>query len=333
MTTVYKVPLDIPLIGAVQFGIIDRGTNVVQVRPSTACPLSCIFCSTDAGPRTTARNAEYIVELEHILDWFGRVARTKGRGVEAHIDTVGDPLVYPRIADLVQDLASTSGVETVSLQTHGHLLSESLIDGLAAAGLSRINLSVDALDPQLARELAGTPSYDVERVLDMAKYAIESAKIDLLLAPVWVNPLNTSELDGFVSLAKSLGAGKRCPPLGIQKCERHRFGRKDRRINYLSWYSFYESLRGLGSKHGINLILRPSDFGIRKAGRMRIPYTQGEKLKVTAVGPGWLKGETLAVDWKEERLITVVGTEAPPGEEMFVRLLRVKDNIFVARTV
>jgi len=41
---------DIPLFGCIAFGIIDRGTNVLQVRPISECPLACIFCSTDAGP-------------------------------------------------------------------------------------------------------------------------------------------------------------------------------------------------------------------------------------------------------------------------------------------
>ncbi|MCE4627148.1 MAG: radical SAM protein, partial [Desulfurococcales archaeon] len=40
----------LPLVGTVFIGVIDRGTNVLQVRPTTLCPLNCIFCSVDAGP-------------------------------------------------------------------------------------------------------------------------------------------------------------------------------------------------------------------------------------------------------------------------------------------
>ena len=45
----------IPLIGCIAFGLIDRGTNLIQIRPFTGCPLSCIFCSVDAGPRSRNR--------------------------------------------------------------------------------------------------------------------------------------------------------------------------------------------------------------------------------------------------------------------------------------
>lgn len=331
MATTYRVPPDVPLIGAIPFGLIDRGTNVVQVRSSTACPLNCIFCSTDAGPKSTMRNAEYIVDLDHLLEWFRSVAKMKGKGVEAHIDTVGDPLTYPRISDLVHELASTGGVEVVSIQTHGHLLSERLIDDLGAAGLSRINLSVDALDPELARDLSGTASYSPARVMEMAEYAIKNAGVDILVAPVWVNPINTCELEALIEWAKSLGAGKRWPPLGIQKCERHRFGRKDRRIRYISWYDFYAHLRGLEAKCGTRLILNPNDFGMRRCKRIANPYRVGERLKVRTVGPGWLKGETLAINAEGTRLVTIVGSEIPPGTELNARLLRVKDNIFVGR--
>ncbi|MFP3179020.1 MAG: radical SAM protein, partial [Thermocladium sp.] len=34
-----------PLVGSLAFGIIDRGTNVIEVRPTSICSLSCIFCS------------------------------------------------------------------------------------------------------------------------------------------------------------------------------------------------------------------------------------------------------------------------------------------------
>ena len=40
----------IPLIGTAYFGLIDRGTNLIEIRPLTGCNLSCIFCSVDADP-------------------------------------------------------------------------------------------------------------------------------------------------------------------------------------------------------------------------------------------------------------------------------------------
>ncbi|MFB6216441.1 MAG: radical SAM protein, partial [Candidatus Aenigmatarchaeota archaeon] len=36
---------EIPLLGHIAFGLIDRGTNLIQVRPITGCNLKCIYCS------------------------------------------------------------------------------------------------------------------------------------------------------------------------------------------------------------------------------------------------------------------------------------------------
>ena len=47
---------NIPLIGAHLFGIIDRGTNVLQIRAITGCPLKCIYCSVDEGVISRKRN-------------------------------------------------------------------------------------------------------------------------------------------------------------------------------------------------------------------------------------------------------------------------------------
>lgn len=328
MPELFQIPHETPLMGCVSFGLIDRGTNVIQVRPSTSCPLNCIFCSTDAGPCSRKRRAEYIVELDHIMEWFKALLSIKGKGVEAHIDTVGDPFTYPRLVELVGRI-SELGVDTISLQTHGYLMSPKLIDGLAEAGLDRINLSVDACDPELARQLSGTESFDLQKVLDIARYLVENTPMDLLLAPVWVHPLNTGEMGGLVGLAKVLGAGKRCPPMGIQKCEFHRHGRRTKGMRQLSWYAFYREMREMERREGVKLVLKPSDFGIRAAPSAVAPFRRGERLKVRVIGPGWLRGESLAVTRDQLWAVTVVGCELPPGGEVRVRLLRTKDNILM----
>lgn len=331
MAQLFEVPEDAPLVGSIAFGIIDRGTNVVQVRPSSSCSLNCIFCSTDAGPCSRRRRSEYIVGLEHLLEWFRGLAAIKGNGVEAHIDTVGDPFTYPRLVDLVQGLADTQGVSTVSLQTHGILLNESLVDGLSEAGLSRINLSIDSTDREQAKLLSGTPGYDLDRIVEVAKYACANSKIDVLVAPVWVHPLNDDEIGRLVRLAKSIGAGKRWPMMGIQKCEFHPHGRRTREMRQVSWYGFYRKMKEIGEVEGADLVLKRSDFGIKPARSLESPYRLGEKVKVRIIGPGWLKGESLGATKDGQRAITVVGEELQVGADVRVRLLRTKDNIMMGR--
>jgi len=322
---------DVPLVGCIAFGLIDRGTNVIQVRPSSACVLSCIFCSTDAGPKSKHRLCEYIVDLESLIEWFEYVVDYKGRKhIEAHIDTVGDPLTYPHIVELVQKLSEIRGVEVISMQTHGALLTERLVDELADAGLSRINLSIDALDPLLAKKLADTEWYDLERVLQVAEHIAERPDIDLLIAPVWVPGLNDQEIPKIIEYAIKIGAGKKWPPLGIQKYEAHKRGRKPRGVKPMTWRHFYRKLLELENKYKVKLILRPEDFGIHKRPMLPIIYKKGEKVLVEVIEDGWLKGELLAVDKRRMRLITVIGVHASPGTRMYVRIISNKHNLYIA---
>lgn len=326
-----EVPEDWPLIGCIAFGLIDRGTNLIQIRPSSSCPLSCIFCSTDAGPSSRNRQAEYIVDVEHLLRWFKQLIKIKkSKAIEAHIDTVGDPLTYPRIVDLIHRLSEIPRVKVISMQTHGSLLSYKLISDMEAAGLSRINLSIDALDPKLAKELAGTPHYELDHILKMAE-AIANSKIDLLIAPIWVPGYNDEEIPKIIEYALKIKAGKQWPPLGIQKYNVHKYGRRPKGIKPMTWFKFYKELRRLEEKFHVKLILKPEDFGITKDTRLPLSFRKGEKVRVRVVGYGWLKGEKLAIPLHVDRIVTLINAfDVKIGSTVSARILACRDNIYVA---
>ena len=331
----FEVDSSIPLVGCIAFGLIDRGTNLIQVRPISTCPLSCIFCSTNAGPKSRIRQTEYIVPLDYLVEEFEKITAFKGkRKIEAHIDTVGDPITYPYIAELVSRISQIEGVEVVSLQTHGSILDEKMLDRLSAAGLTRINLSVDALDPELARKLADTEWYDVKKVIQLIEYITSNTSIDLLLAPVWIPKINDAEIPKIIELAKKVGAGKRFPPLGIQRYEIHKHGRKVKGVRAHSWKYFYARLREWEKEFGVKLVLRPEDFGIHKRRMLPIPYRKYETVKVRVVGPGWLRREKLAVTLNGDRTVTLVNAEEIPVEaKLRARIVANKHNIFVAEPV
>ncbi|PCN50357.1 molybdenum cofactor biosynthesis protein MoaA [Candidatus Geothermarchaeota archaeon ex4572_27] len=333
MAELVRIPDDVeaPLLGCICFGIIDRGTNVLQVRPTTICPLSCIFCSVDSGPKSRSRQAEFVVSPDYLLEAFREAVKVKGEhGIEAHIDTVGDPLTHPKIVDIVQGLASTPGVEVVSMQTHGALLTERLAEELADAGLSRVNLSIDALDVELARRLADTPSYDVRRVAEVAEFIARSTRMDVLIAPVWVPGVNDQEIVKIIEFAVRIGAGKRWPPLGIQKMEVHRRGRRPRGVKEMTWYRFYSELRELERRMGVKLVLTPQDFGIHKRPRIPQAFKRFERVKVRVIGPGWLKGEKLGE--ARGRAVTLVDADhIRVGSTVSATIIEVKDGLYIAR--
>jgi len=322
--------VECPLMGCIAFGVIDRGTNVLQVRPITLCSLSCIFCSTDAGPKSRTRLAEYVVSLEPLLEWVDRLVEYKGRNrIEAHIDTVGEPTTYPRLIELVQGLSEIEGIETVSMQTNGVLLSEELVEELREAGIDRVNVSIHALDEEIACRMVGTPNYPLTRILELCNHIVDVG-IDLLIAPVWLPGVNDDELSRIVEFAASIGAGRRWPSLGIQRYEAHRRGRRPRGVRTMSWPRFYEELRRMEERFGVKLILKPEDCGIHRRRMYPIAFRRGEMGRVRVIAPGWRRGEALAIG--RERAITIVGVgEVDAGSKMRVRIIGNKHNIILAR--
>ncbi|MBU4491779.1 MAG: radical SAM protein [Euryarchaeota archaeon] len=321
---------NVPLFGCIAFGIIDRGTNVLQVRPISECPLSCIFCSTDAGPHSKRRISEYMVDLEQLLAAFEWAASYKEiNDIEAHIDTVGEPLMYPQIVELVSGLSGNRHVKTVSMQTNGTMLNRKLIDELEAAGLSRINMSIESLNPELAKRIAGTNSYNIEKVVENAEYIAQNTDIDLLIAPVWLPGINDKDIPKLIEFALEIGAGKKWTALGIQKFMPHKYGRKPD-IKVMSWEKFYSQLEEWERIYNTKLVLTPEDFGSFQCKALPRVFRRHERVKVKVVGMGWMKGEKLAV--ARDRVITIVDAERIPiGADVYARMERVVDGIYIAR--
>jgi len=318
---------DIPLIGSVAFGIIDRGTSLLQVRPSCSCNLDCPFCSVDAGPCSRTRVTEYRVEREYLAGSVREAVAFKGDGVECHIDSPGEPLIYPEIAELVADLRGIPGVSTISMQSNGTLLTPERIRALEEAGLDRINLSLHALDPGLARTLAGVEWYDVEKVAAMAR-AVAESRIDLLIAPVYLPGINDPEIPKLIRFAREIGAGKRWPPLGIQKFERYRLGRTPPGVSPQSWWQFYHrSLAGWEEESGMRLRITPEDFGTERRPMIPRAFRKGEKVTLEIRGPGWVAGERIAVG--RGRSVAVLDCRRGSGT-VRARIVSAAHNIYVA---
>ncbi|MEM3697811.1 MAG: radical SAM protein [Candidatus Bathyarchaeia archaeon] len=334
-TKLFEVSDSIPLIGCIAFGLIDRGTNIIQVRPISTCPLSCIFCSTNAGPKSKIRQTEYIVPLDYLVREFEKIVVFKGRRhIEAHIDTVGDPITYPKIVELVSSLNQINGVETVSMQTHGSTLNTKLVDALSEAGLKRINLSLDALNSTLAKKLADTEWYNVEKIVELIKHIVSNTKIDLLLAPVWIPGLNDMEIPKIISLTKNICGTRSSPLFGIQKYEIHKHGRKVKGVKPLSWKKFYDQLRVWEKEFKVKLVLSPRDFGIYKRAMLPVPYRKYEIVRVRVVGPGWLKREKLAVTESGDRSLTLINAEEiPVGAKLKARIVANKHNLLIAEPI
>ncbi len=321
------------LLGYIGFGVIDRGTNVLQVRPTTICPLSCIFCSVDAGPLSINRWAEFIVGLEGLLNTVDIVARYKETSIEALIDTIGEALTYPWITRLIKELKTRPYVSSVALETHGALLTRKTIDRLDDAGLDRINLSIDTLNPEKARFLQGTPWYNVKRVMEMAEYLVRETNIDLHVTPVWIPGVNDDDVVQVIKWAIRIGAGKRWPPVTIQKYNAHKYGRKLPGVKPLSWRCFWEKIEELEARLGVKLRWSLEEWGMRKARRYPAPFKKGDRVYAKVLSRGVFRGEYIGVTMGKEWLITLRRGRLKPGDIVAAYVTEDQDGLLIGRTI
>ncbi|MBC7080943.1 MAG: radical SAM protein [Thermoplasmatales archaeon] len=311
----------IPLIGYTSFGLIDRDTNIIQVRPVSGCNLNCIYCSVDEGKSRT-RFVDYMVDVDYLLREFEEIVKMKRKkcnSIEAHIDGQGEPFLYPYIEELIKGLKEIADI--VSIQTNGVLLNKEKIRRLEGH-LDRINLSINALDKNLAEKIAGC-KYNVEHVMKVAE-EIASSSIDLLLAPVWLINYNDEEVLKIIEFGKRIGAGKRWKPFGIQKYIRHKFGRKPKGIKVIDFKRFYEEIEKIDK----SLHLYPVDFGIVKCRVLPKKFKVGEKFKFKLEMEGRMKNEMLS--FARDRVVSIY-TNKKIGEFVDARIVKNKHNIYIAK--
>ncbi|GFP30103.1 GTP 3',8-cyclase [Candidatus Hakubella thermalkaliphila] len=127
----------------------SRKIDYLRLSITDRCNLRCIYCRP--GLIKAQQERKDLLTYEEIL----RLVRC---AVEVGISKIrltgGEPLIRRDIVDLIRAIICIPGVRDLSLTTNGILLPY-YIDGLVAAGLKRINISLDTLDPQLFRTMTG----------------------------------------------------------------------------------------------------------------------------------------------------------------------------------
>lgn len=311
----------IPLIGTGVFGLIDRNTNCIEVKPLTSCNLDCVFCSVDAG-KSSRKAVDYIVEKDYLVEEFNKLAARKEHDVEAHIGPQGEPLLYSPLVDLVKDLKQNPKVKIISIDTNGTLLTEKLIDELANAGLTRLNISLQSLDEKKCGQLAGTP-YNLKHLLRMLDYA--SKKLSVLIAPVIVPGMNDDQLKAIVELGKGIRTSSGFPVLGIQNYLNYKRGRNP--VKQRSWEEFFEMLKLHEKESGLKLKLSKEDFGIKPDTKLDKTFDKKQAVKAMMVCPGPLKGEKIAA-LKNRAIIVGRADKAAINSLAKVTIIRSKHNIY-----
>ncbi len=119
-----------------------RTLDYMRISVTDRCNLRCVYCMPPGGAPPKPREA--ILHSEEIARIVEAAASSGFRAVRL---TGGEPLVRKGVVGLVRRLAAIPGIEQVAMTTNATLLSSCARD-LAAAGLRRVNISLDSLQPE-----------------------------------------------------------------------------------------------------------------------------------------------------------------------------------------
>jgi cyclic pyranopterin phosphate synthase len=160
-------------------GLIDpigRQVDYLRLSVTDRCNERCLYCLPENYSSWLPR-AEILSDMELLA--VVRVAVSLG--FSKFRVTGGEPLIRPGIVEFIAELIATPGVESVQLTTNGTRLPQ-LAGPLFAAGLRRINISLDALDAEVYRAITGGDVHPVLRGLQLTReIGFESVKLNTVL--------------------------------------------------------------------------------------------------------------------------------------------------------
>jgi len=156
------------------FDRFERRIHYLRVSVTDRCNLRCTYCRPEEG---------LLLSRETPIMSFEEIASVVRIAVDLGVDKVrltgGEPLVRRGIVSLVEMLGGTEGVKDFALTTNGTLLAP-VAAALKNAGLHRVNVSLDTMDPDAYRQL--TRGGELGSVLEGIRAAVDAG-----LTPVKLN--------------------------------------------------------------------------------------------------------------------------------------------------
>lgn len=170
--------------------------NQLRVSVTDRCNLRCIYCMNPEGLPLLPR--EQILSYEEIL----AVVRVAAElGINRLRFTGGEPLVRKGLDWLIGEIRCIPGIDDLSLTTNGLLLAEQA-PSLRRAGLDRVNISLDSLDPATYASI--TRGGDLARVLAGLEAALDAGLHPVKVNAVLMRGINDREVPDFLRLANRL---------------------------------------------------------------------------------------------------------------------------------
>ncbi len=153
-----------------------RNVDYLRISITDRCNERCLYCLPEGFKNWQLRpdllTHEEIVRIVRVATQIGfRKFRLTG----------GEPLVRPGVPELVRDLSAIPEVKALGLSTNGTLLAP-LAQQLRNAGLRTVNISLDALSPEIYQRITGGPLSKVLEGIEAARDAgFECIKLNCVL--------------------------------------------------------------------------------------------------------------------------------------------------------
>jgi len=153
-----------------------RTVDYLRISITDRCNERCLYCLpenySDWLPRAEILAYDELLAIVRAMTLLG---------FQRFRVTGGEPLIRPGVVEFIRDLVATPGVKSVLLTTNGTRLPE-LAKPLFDAGLRRINISLDALDPAIYRQITNGDLAPVLKGIETAKsLGFESIKLNTVL--------------------------------------------------------------------------------------------------------------------------------------------------------
>ncbi len=160
-----------------------RPIKSARISITNKCNMNCIYCHREGLDKE---------EIEMTPEEIERIVRVLARfGISKIKITGGEPLVREDIVEIVRRIRSIEGIEEISMVTNGYYLEE-YAKPLKNAGLDRINVSLDTLDPNKYKMLTGCNN--LEKVLRGIEEAYHAGLSPIKINVVVLKDINDDEI-------------------------------------------------------------------------------------------------------------------------------------------
>jgi GTP 3',8-cyclase len=171
-----------------------RVHNNLRISVTDRCNIRCFYCMP-------ADNVQFMPRAELLS--FEEIERVVRIGTTLGIDRVrltgGEPLVRRELHRLVERLSRVPGIVDIGLTTNAVLLGEQA-QQLRDAGLKRLNISLDALDPEIFKQVTRRDSYD--KVIEGIAAARAAGFSPIKINAVSIKGLTEDQIIPFAELAR-----------------------------------------------------------------------------------------------------------------------------------